>query len=184
MVMPVFGGKHWCTTALTSNHADGSFVARVLRLRNIRAVRGSTNRIRTGAMRELLDTMEHRHLVITPDGPRGPDRRMSTGIVYLASRSGRAIVPSGFACSRCWRWRGSWSDLIIPKPFATVVLMAGAPIRVPPEVSTSDLERYVDQVQAAMDQLDDDAQFEIDGRRAVIHTISRPTSAKNARRAA
>lgn len=165
MVLPVFGGRHWCTTALTSQHRDGSFVASVLRLRNIPAVRGSTNRIGTGAMRELLQTMDNRHLVITPDGPRGPNRRMSAGIAYLASRTGRAVVPSGFACSSCWRWKGSWSDLIIPKPFSTVVLIAGSPVHVPHDTPTAELPRYVEELQAAMDQLDRQAQAELDGNR-------------------
>lgn len=164
MVLPVFGGKHCCTTALTSHHKDGSFVAGVLRWRNIPAVRGSTSRIRTSAVRELIDTVASRHLVITPDGPRGPNRVMSPGIPYLASRTGRAVVPSGFACSSCWRWKGSWSDLIIPKPFAKVVLVAGAPIHVPRDLHTNDLPQYVEQIQAAMDELDNVAQQELGNR--------------------
>ena len=164
MMLPVFGGQHWATTALTSQHSDGSFVASVLRWRNIPTVRGSTNRIRTGAIRQLLETVASRHLVITPDGPRGPNRQMSAGIVYLASRSGRAIVPSGYACSNCWRWKGSWSDLIIPKPFSSIVLLAGEPIHVPPDLSMAELGPYVDQVQQAMDQLDEQAQLELNGK--------------------
>ncbi len=161
MVLPVFGGHHWCTTALTSQHKDGSFVAGVLRWRNIPAVRGSTSRIRTGAVRELMETVASRHLVITPDGPRGPNRVMSPGIAYLASRTGRAVVPAGFACTSCWRWKGSWSDLIIPKPFSTIVLIAGAPIHVPRDLHTNDLPHYVETIQAAMDQLDREAHAEI-----------------------
>ncbi|QDU56328.1 lysophospholipid acyltransferase family protein [Aeoliella mucimassa] len=161
MVMPVFGGKHRCTTALTSQHSDGSFVAQVIRWRNVPAVRGSTNRISTGAIRRLLDATGTRHLVITPDGPRGPNRKMSMGIVYLASRSGRAIVPTAFDCSRCWRWKGSWSDLIIPKPFSTIVLIAGEPIYVPDGLSTDELREYVDKAQAAMDRLNEQARAEL-----------------------
>lgn len=157
MVLPVFGGRHWCTTALTSMHRDGAFVATILWVRKILTVRGSTNRIRTAAMRELLQTVESRHLVITPDGPRGPNRTMSSGIVYLASRSGREIVPTGFACSNCWRWKGTWSELIVPKPFSTIVLLAGSPIGVPKDIERADLQIYVDQVQTAMDQLDVEA---------------------------
>lgn len=164
MVLPVFGGRHCCTTALTSHHKDGSFVAGVLRWRNIPAVRGSTSRIRTSAIRELIDTVASRHLVITPDGPRGPNRVMSPGVAYIASRTGRGIVPSGFACSSCWRWKGSWSDLIIPKPFAKVVLIAGTPIHVPRDLHTNDLPRYVEQIQNAMDELDQLAQVELHGR--------------------
>lgn len=157
MVLPVFGGSHWCTTALTSHHRDGTIVANVLHLRNIPAIRGSTNRIRTGAIRELIQTAASRHLVITPDGPRGPNRNVSPGIAYLASRTGRAVVPSGYACSRYWRWKGSWSDLIIPKPFSTLILSAGAPIHIPRGVSSTELQAYVDAIQSAMDQLDLDA---------------------------
>ncbi len=163
IVLPVFGGRHWCTTALTSKHRDGAFVASILGLRNIPTVRGSTNRIRPTAMRQLLQTVESRHLVITPDGPRGPNRTMSSGIAYLASRTGRGIVPSGFACSNCWRWKGTWSELIIPKPFSTIVLLAGPPIYVPAGVGRSDLPTYVKQIQAAMNQLDLDAQAAIRG---------------------
>lgn len=161
MTIPVFAGWQPFSSALTSNHYDGSFVAAVLKLRNIRTVRGSTNRIRTGALRDLLRTLESRHLVITPDGPRGPNRKMSAGIVYLASRSGRAIVPTGFACSRCWRWKGSWSCLVIPKPFAKTVLLGGTPIHVPADLSPEQLATYVDQVQAAMDDLDQKAQLQL-----------------------
>ncbi|WP_233207142.1 MULTISPECIES: lysophospholipid acyltransferase family protein [Pirellulaceae] len=159
--MPVFGGRHWCTTALTSMHRDGTFVASILGLRKIATVRGSTNRIRPAAMRELLQTVESRHLVITPDGPRGPNRTMSAGIAYLASRTGRGIVPSGFACSNCWRWKGTWSELIIPKPFSTIVLLAGSPIHVPADVDRTGLNHYVEQIQSAMNQLDSAAKAEL-----------------------
>lgn len=184
MVLPVFGGPHWCTTALTSQHSDGSFVASVLSLCNIRTVRGSTNRIRTGAIRELLQSAASRHLVITPDGPRGPNRQMSAGIAYLASRTGRSVVPSGYACSRCWRWKGSWSDLIIPKPFAKVVMLAGDPIRVPSDVGPKELKSYVATIQQAMDQLDADAQAVLNGQSPAIAAKIGPAAASNLSRAA
>lgn len=184
MVLPVFGGVHWCTTALTSQHSDGSFVASLLRLRNVPTVRGSTNRIRTGAIRELLEAAKSRHLVVTPDGPRGPNRQMSAGIAYLSSRTGRAVVPSGFACSRCWRWKGSWSDLIIPKPFSTLILIAGPPIYVPAGLTTPQLRAYVAEIQAVMDRLDVEAEAVLNGHEYHHHGALRlATSAVDARSA-
>ncbi|WP_158545368.1 lysophospholipid acyltransferase family protein [Bremerella cremea] len=169
IVLPVFGGRHWCTTALTSSHRDGSFVASILGLRNIQTVRGSTNRIRTTALRQLLQTVQSRHLVITPDGPRGPNRTMSSGIVYLASRTGRGIVPTAFACSNCWRWQGTWSELIIPKPFSTIVMLAGQPIFVPADATRDDLHAYVEEVQTVMNQMDLDSQALANGQTADSH---------------
>ena len=157
-VIPTFAGKHQCTTALTSQHSDGSFVAEVLKLNRISSIRGSTSRISTGAIRKLIAQADSNHVVITPDGPRGPNRRMSIGIAYIAAKTGKAIVPTAYACSRCWKWKGSWSDLIIPKPFAKVVLLAGAPIYVAADLTTLQLRNQTERIQLAMDELNEAAE--------------------------
>lgn len=157
-VIPTFGGKHQCTTALTSQHSDGSFVAEVLKLNRIPSIRGSTSRISTGAIRKLIALAETKHVVITPDGPRGPNRRMSIGIAFIAGKTGKAIVPTAYACSKCWKWKGSWSDLIIPKPFAKVVLLAGDPIYVAADLTTIQLRDQTERIQLAMDALNDVAE--------------------------
>ena len=158
MVIPTFAGKHQYTSALTSQHTDGSFVAQVLKLNHISAIRGSTKHITTGTIRNLMRRADNQHIVITPDGPRGPNRCMSTGIAFIASRTGRAVIPTAYACSRCWRIKGSWSDLIIPKPFATVFLVGGSPIYVASGLRTDQLQYPVASIQAAMDRLNECAE--------------------------
>ena len=103
-----FGGKHVHTVALTSRHRDGLFVTTVTRHVGVTAVRGSTGATGGRVFAKCFGSRE-KDIVITPDGPRGPSRRMSRGIVFLASRTGNAIVPTAFACSRCWRIAGSWT---------------------------------------------------------------------------
>jgi lysophospholipid acyltransferase (LPLAT)-like uncharacterized protein len=159
MIIPTFGGKHRCSAALTSEHKDGSFVAQVLRCVGMPTVRGSTNRIRPGAMRELIRATENMHVVVTPDGPRGPRREMSVGIVFLASHTQRAVVPTAYSCSRCWRIRGSWTDLVIPKPFARVFLLGGRPVEVPAGLDRKGLQQYATLIQAEMDRLNEQAQL-------------------------
>lgn len=153
MVIPAFAGKQRYSTALISQHADGCFVAQVLRILGMSTIRGSTHRIAPAAIRELLHVSQSQHIVITPDGPRGPNRQMSVGIVHIASRTGCAVIPTAYSSSRCWRIKGSWSDLIIPKPFAKVVLLAGSPIFVPADLRAEGLEPYVALVQTEMDRL-------------------------------
>jgi len=153
MVMPAFGGRHERMCALTSQHTDGSFVAAVLKRIKVRPIRGSTNRMGIKAMRELFSAADTGHVVMTPDGPRGPARKISLGIVYLASRTGRAIVPTAYRCQRPWRIKGSWSDLLIPQPFSKVEFIAGKPIYVPADLNTDELGHYVELVQAEMDRL-------------------------------
>jgi lysophospholipid acyltransferase (LPLAT)-like uncharacterized protein len=153
MVIPVFAGKQRHTVALSSRHRDGQFVSQVLNSVGIPAVHGSTEHGGSAAIRRLMTSAENKHIVITPDGPRGPRRRMSRGIVFLASRTGRAIVPTAFWSSRSWKVKGSWTDLVIPKPFAKVILVAGQPIHVPQDLPLEQLDQYVEMVQVAMDDL-------------------------------
>jgi lysophospholipid acyltransferase (LPLAT)-like uncharacterized protein len=153
VMLPLFAGRHHATSALTSKHADGAFVAEVLQLLGIKVIRGSTNRMPMAAMRGLIDGPGADHFVITPDGPRGPARQATAGMVYLASRMGLAIVPTAFHCTSSWKVPGSWTHLIIPKPFSTVVLTAGPPLIVPAEIESRELGNYVQRIQAEMDRL-------------------------------
>ena len=106
-------------TTLVSQHQDGSFLTFAMRHFYLGTVRGSTNRGGTAALRTLIDEARQQHICITPDGPRGPRRVISPGIITLASLSGVPIIPCLFMASPCWRFQGSWTDLILPRPFST-----------------------------------------------------------------
>ncbi len=104
-------------------------------------------------MRQLLDVAEQQHITITPDGPRGPRQVMKQGIVFLASRTGQAILPMACGCRWGFRIKGSWTDMLIPLPFARVHGVLGRPIPVPAELSRQQLLDVTARVQEAMDQL-------------------------------
>lgn len=152
-VIAAFGGRHSRTIALTSRHRDGAFVASIVRAIGLGVVRGSTGKTGSAAARALIVAAQDHDIVITPDGPRGPRRQVSSGIVYLASRTGNAIIPTAFACERCWEFRGSWTNLTIPTLFSRVVLLAGEPLSVPGILADSELETYRKMLQDRMDAL-------------------------------
>ena len=58
-------------------------------------------------------------MVITPDGPRGPVYELGPGIIFLAQKTGAAVLPINMEFSRCWRIE-SWDRFIVPRPFAKV----------------------------------------------------------------
>ena len=134
---------------LISKHADGELIARVCQCLGIGVVRGSTNRGGVGAMVELWDCSRQAHLVFTPDGPRGPRRKVQPGVIMLASRSGLPVVPVGVGFSRAWRAR-SWDRSAVPKLFSTCVCVAGKAIQVPPDVDRDGLEHYRRLVEGSM----------------------------------
>lgn len=109
-------------TVLISRHHDGEVITRVARRLGFHAARGSTYHGGVAALREMLREAEtERGLVVTPDGPRGPRRSVAAGALFLAASARRPLVASGFAASRAWRAR-SWDRMMIPKPFARVVV--------------------------------------------------------------
>jgi lysophospholipid acyltransferase (LPLAT)-like uncharacterized protein len=153
VVFPMFGGRHVRTVALVSKHDDGSHLGFGLKMLNIGIVQGSSSRKGAEAIRELLRTPENSHIVITPDGPRGPRHQAKPGLILIAARSGRAIVPTAFAATSCWRIPGRWTDLVIPKPFSRVYALGGQPIYVPKEANQREFTQFLFQVQGEMDRL-------------------------------
>jgi hypothetical protein len=153
IMLPIFGGRHTCSSALVSRHQDGSYIAGILKMVGVSSVRGSTKHGGASAFRRMMTTAKHQHIVITPDGPRGPRRTMQSGIVSLASHTGRAIVPTAYGCVRSWKIKGSWTDLMMPKPFTKIFLLAGEPIQVPADLSREQVARYIVLVQDEMNRL-------------------------------
>ena len=52
---------------------------------------------------------------------------MKDGVLYVAARTGRRIVPIGVGASRAWILR-SWDRFRVPRPFARICVKHGAPI--------------------------------------------------------
>ncbi|HUG92527.1 MAG TPA: lysophospholipid acyltransferase family protein [Planctomycetaceae bacterium] len=153
IVTTVFFDRPRHVAALVSRHQDGSYLADAMALVGVTPIRGSSSRGGAQALRKLFDAARRLHVVITPDGPRGPRRQLKDGIVFLAAHSGRPIVPTATACRRGWRIRGSWTDLLLPRPFTTVFAIAGSPIDVPPDLTREQLADYTSRLQTAMDRL-------------------------------
>jgi lysophospholipid acyltransferase (LPLAT)-like uncharacterized protein len=150
---PMFAGRHVRTVALVSQHVDGLFLSTGLKMLGIGSVRGSSSRNGASALRTLLRLPLNTHVVVTPDGPRGPQRQIKGGITFLASRSGRAIIPTAFAAASCWRIPGRWTNLAIPKPFTRVYAIGGAPLVVNSHATPAELSAAQVQLQAEMDRL-------------------------------
>lgn len=152
IIMPLFMGDPCQMAALTSRHQDGSYLAETMARLGIRPVRGSSGRSGAQALREAMEIVQDWHLTITPDGPRGPRRQMKDGILYLASRSRRRIVPAAFHCTSFWRLNGRWTDLLIPKPFSRVTMFLGEPLEVPEDLSRDQMAEQIQRMQRVMDE--------------------------------
>ena len=153
LLIPLFLGRQPKTIALVGMHQDGAFLTHSLKALNISAVRGSSSRGGAESVSQLLASQPDHHLVVTPDGPRGPRRKMKSGVAYLASRTGRPVVPTAFACRRSWSIGSGWTDLIVPRPWTVIYAFAGNAIEVPAEANRGVLREFTEQIQDEMDRL-------------------------------
>jgi lysophospholipid acyltransferase (LPLAT)-like uncharacterized protein len=88
-----------------------------------------------------------------PDGPRGPAGVAKPGIVALARVTGAQLVPVGIAAHPVWRF-GSWDRAELPRPFARVQCVYGAPLRVSREATAEQLEAERIRFEEALNRLD------------------------------
>jgi len=152
-----FAARSHSLSAMVSQHRDGGLVAGAFRAMGMTIVRGSSSRGGAAALRQAIEVTRACHMAITPDGPRGPRRVLKEGVVYLASRTGLAVVPVACASDRSFLIRGSWTDLIVPFPFGRTWMVYGDPILVPPGIRRDELARYTQLVQQAVEDLNDRA---------------------------
>jgi lysophospholipid acyltransferase (LPLAT)-like uncharacterized protein len=125
---------------LISASRDGDLIADLTRRFGFEVVRGSSSRLGASALRELENVLASgRDILITPDGPRGPAYELGPGIVFLAQKTGAAVVPINMEFSSCWRVN-SWDGFILPRPFSKVRVIFGPAHRVRATSAPEDFE--------------------------------------------
>src|SRR5262249_21884853 len=126
---------------LISASRDGDLITDLTKRFGFEVVRGSSSRLGASALRELENVLASgRDVLITPDGPRGPAYELGPGIVFLAQKTGAAVVPINMEFSSCWRVN-SWDGFILPRPFAKVRVILGPAHRVGATTTREEFEK-------------------------------------------
>lgn len=149
---------------LVSPSRDGELVAAVVAGLGARVIRGSANRTGARALRDMYGVIrEGISPMMHPDGPHGPARRAKPGTLSLAQMTRTPLLPISFSADRYWQL-GSWDALIVPKPFARVIVHIGEPIKM---ARTDDPEARAAVLADRLDELDAraDAAFGVQPRR-------------------
>ncbi|MDE2143526.1 MAG: lysophospholipid acyltransferase family protein [Elusimicrobia bacterium] len=118
---------------LISRSRDGEIIAETIRLCGVPSVRGSSSRGASGAVRALMSAVQSgRDIGITPDGPKGPERQVKAGILFLAQTLGIPILPITNAQSNRFVLSKAWDHFHVPMPFGRSVVVYGEPVEVRP----------------------------------------------------
>ena len=77
-------------------------------------------------------------IAVTPDGPRGPSRKINGEIIKIARLSGAPIVPIGLGCSHFFELN-TWDKFKVPLPFGTICYCYGEPFFVDKNIEEKDI---------------------------------------------
>jgi lysophospholipid acyltransferase (LPLAT)-like uncharacterized protein len=114
---------------MISNSKDGQFLVNLVKRFNItKCVRGSSSKGGAIALKSSLKMLKQGQILpITPDGPRGPARKVQQGVIAIAKLSKVPIVPFTYNASKK-RTVNSWDKTLIPLPCSEFIFVYGNPI--------------------------------------------------------
>ncbi|MGD0653039.1 MAG: lysophospholipid acyltransferase family protein [Thermoguttaceae bacterium] len=158
ILFPFYLRGHCNMTMLLSRHRDAEILSYAAYHLGFDFVRGSTNRGGVAAIRELLDKSRRMNLTITPDGPRGPRRKMAPGSIYLASKLGLPLVVMGYGYDRPWRVKKAWDHFAIPRPFSRARAILSGEIFVPANLDRDRIDYYRQKIEQLMNRLTTEAE--------------------------
>lgn len=140
------------TKCLISPSADGEFVARALIMSGFPAIRVSSAkkgdaakaRQAVAAIREATNWVKDGGaLVVTPDGPRGPNEVIAAGSLQIARRSAQPVFLMGIAASPATQMQGTWDKVMWAAPFGRGAVVWEGPLHVPPGADDAAIEALI-----------------------------------------
>jgi lysophospholipid acyltransferase (LPLAT)-like uncharacterized protein len=127
------------TRAFVSPSADGEFIAQALAMAGFPAIRVSSAkkgdsakaRQAVAAIREAVTWVAGGGaLVVTPDGPRGPNEVIAPGALQIAKRSGQPVFLMGIAANPALQ-ADTWDKVMFAWPFGRGAVVWEGPLHVP-----------------------------------------------------
>ena len=80
-------------------------------------------------------------LIVTPDGPRGPNELIAPGALQIARRSGQPIYLMGIAARPAWVLGGTWDKVMFALPFGRGAVVWDGPLYVARDAGEAEIAR-------------------------------------------
>jgi lysophospholipid acyltransferase (LPLAT)-like uncharacterized protein len=142
---------------LISPSEDGEIAAQIMERWGYKILRGSSSHAIIKAWNQMRDELNQGgELIIVPDGPRGPNRRLKPGCIKLAQETGAYLIPFTFSASRK-KFLKSWDSFLMFRPVSKVVALYGQPCSINSDLNSEEFESARQRVESILCQLDEKA---------------------------
>jgi lysophospholipid acyltransferase (LPLAT)-like uncharacterized protein len=122
--------KHKGYFALVSQSRDGELITRIAKNFGYNFFRGSSNKGGKEAIKNMDNFFRENtnaKIIITPDGPTGPEHKVKPGALILAQNSSRPIIPIIVDVKKSWKFK-NWHTFYLSKPFSKMRVVFGEPL--------------------------------------------------------
>jgi lysophospholipid acyltransferase (LPLAT)-like uncharacterized protein len=122
--IPHFGRRE--IVVMVSDSRDGTIMATALECFGYQTTKGSSTR---GGARGFIASIRMMRkgydFTMAVDGPKGPIYKVKEGIVRMAEKSGRPIIPLRAWPERYKLFHKAWNQAKLPLPFSKIHIMVG-----------------------------------------------------------
>ena len=122
--------RHKGYFALVSQSRDGDLITRIAKNFGYNFFRGSSNKGGKEAIKNIdyfFKKNSNAKIIITPDGPTGPEHKVKPGALILSQNSNRPIVPMIVDVKNSWKFK-NWHTFYLSKPFSKMRVVFGEPL--------------------------------------------------------
>ncbi len=110
------------SAALVSQSKDGTILTNILVQWGIEVIRGSSSKGGKEALEDLQNKVKSNHILMTPDGPRGPIYKVKPGCLIISAREKSNIILVGVEIKEKFTFHKSWDKFEFPLPFSKIII--------------------------------------------------------------
>lgn len=145
-------------SALVSLSKDGDVLSSLLTGWGFKVARGSSHIGGKEALQIMMDQAKQgTSIAITPDGSKGPARKMKAGAVVLAKKCGIKLFAAGIGYKRKISLR-SWDSFEIPLPFTRAVAIYSDPVVIDRELTYDETSGKIVEFEKLLNELTEKAE--------------------------
>ncbi|MBN1621181.1 MAG: lipopolysaccharide heptosyltransferase II [Endomicrobiales bacterium] len=136
---------------MSSLSRDGEIQSGILQLLGYSVVRGSSTKGGEKALVKIIRMVKNGYsTAFAVDGPKGPLHDVKPGVLYLAMKSNRLLVPVSTCSKKHKLLRKTWDQYKLPVPFSRAVVAYGKPVKIEKE---TEIENYTRDIKESLEEL-------------------------------
>lgn len=122
---------------------DGEMLANLLKYWGFELIRGSSSRNSKETLQDAVDKAKTSIIFITPDGPRGPEKKFKNGAAVIAFRASVPIYLVRANVSHKKIFLKSWDKFILPYPFSKIDIHISEKYFLPEHLSREEISQQI-----------------------------------------